>query len=318
MPNWVSNTMTVTGKSADLQKFVEQAGKPTPQDYKQAIGEAEPNGNSDKFSFWHFITPTELDYYFGEVKDEKPEGYEEWDREQQMAHDLKFTGKGWYDWNISNWGTKWDANSANIFDDFDPLDTNPSFGVVFETAWSIPTPVFQAMVEQHPDRVFDFESEEEQGWGAKYYGEAGELSLTQEWDIPQSHADYYNQGKDCYCGSGDYDEESWFDDCPRPDKAYYVVVTRTYKVTTHSAENAWELAQDNDPNEQMELLEDETMLFVNDENGERLFPVLDDTPKVKVCGHKFVPLHKGASEQTGWSCVFCNEERPLDPDPREE
>jgi hypothetical protein len=53
----------------------------------------------------------------------------------------KFGSKDWYDWCIKNWGTKWDACSveANM-----PWDSH-FLQVVFETAWSPPTGIYQTL-----------------------------------------------------------------------------------------------------------------------------------------------------------------------------
>jgi hypothetical protein len=329
MPNWVDNWVGVSGTEADLTAFLEKAKKPyatknskwnaDTKEYEQFDAM-----NDSPFSFWNFIEPEDKEAYFGDSK--KPEGYESWTSDEKLAHDLKFSGNGWYDWNIREWGCKWDASDVNV--DEPSLDGfgNASVSITFNTPWSIPEPVFRAMVAQHPTLDFDFECEEEQGWGAKFTSSDGDtdgersLIETESWDIPDSHSDYVARDREdsCVC-QWDEDEENWYDDCPREDKDFYVVVTKTYRVRTHTAENAWELAQDNDPDEQMELIEDETNIQVRGENGERLFPTLNDgEPKVKVCEHKFVPLSTmvdGKEKQVGFSCVFCREEKPLDTDP---
>jgi hypothetical protein len=294
MPNWVSNWVGVSGTEADVIAFLEKAKKPyTTTNKGKRFQDAEGNWkydadvvyeqeNTEEFSFWNFIEPEDKEAYFADAHGKKPEGYEGWDLAQKMAHDLKVTGNGWYDWNVREWGTKWDAGSVGVDELFKDGKGNASVSITFETAWSIPEPVFRAMVEQHPTLSFDFECEEEQGWGAKFTSsdgdEDGERSLieTESWDIPDSHADYASRDREDSCAcSWQEDEEDWYDDCPRSEKDFYVVVTKTYKVRTNTAENAWGLAQDNDPDEQMELLEDETYLFVKDENGERLYPTLD-------------------------------------------
>lgn len=43
----------------------------------------------------------------------------------------KYGKDNWYDWSYAHWGTKWDACESNVQD----------LTVVFETAWSCPTPV---------------------------------------------------------------------------------------------------------------------------------------------------------------------------------
>jgi hypothetical protein len=56
----------------------------------------------------------------------------------------------WYSWSIDKWGTKWGAYSFAI-DEEEP----GRLAVKFDTAWSFPTPVFDALVEQYPTLTFD-------------------------------------------------------------------------------------------------------------------------------------------------------------------
>lgn len=221
MPNWVYNFVTVEGDRKDLLAFAEKAeGKDS------KISDAEI---VNAIHFGAFIHPTdeELPYYKGELTDEKPEGYEKLSSAEQMAHSLKFSGRGWYDWNIREWGTKWDACEQNFTDQMGAGMLDYSFS----TAWSIPEPVFRAMVEQHPELSFKFSSREEQGWGAEYSGDEGELILMREWDIPSSHADYEaaDDLDGCICAHSDNGEE-WYGDCPR-DVEFYAYVTKAYKFT---------------------------------------------------------------------------------------
>lgn len=51
----------------------------------------------------------------------------------------------WYDWSIENWGTKWNAYDI----EFNGYDT-----WVFQTAWSHPVPIIQALSNKYPDLVF--------------------------------------------------------------------------------------------------------------------------------------------------------------------
>ena len=52
----------------------------------------------------------------------------------------------WYEWNIQNWGTKWEIDKGSC----DHLDEN-SFECEFETAWSPPEGIFYALREKYPD-----------------------------------------------------------------------------------------------------------------------------------------------------------------------
>ena len=74
------------------------------------------------------------------------------------------------------------------------------------------------MVEQHPDLSFSIRCEEEQGWGVEFDGTDGELSVTKEWDIPESHGDWdaIDNPDRCVCQWED-DITNWYSDCPRPE-----------------------------------------------------------------------------------------------------
>lgn len=349
MPNWVYNYVSISGKTEDLIAFARKAeqqhetqwlseewvrnedGTNTRIPEEERKVEIELSGKSD-LSFWNFIRPTdeELPYYFGHLVKEEDKPDPDATLDERMAKAMLFSGSGWYDWNIRNWGCKWDANDAELSTDLAELDgqTHSTLSYRFSTAWAVPQPIFEAMVKQHPELDFDFESEEEQGWGVKFTSSDGEedgeersLIETESWDIPASHADYVARDNEdgCVCNWGD-EEDDWFEDCPRSEKDFYVVITKTYRVTTHSAENAWELAQDNDPDEQMELL-DETQIWVKGENGERLYPTLGDgEPTEKLCNHRFVPRYVADENGEGsvysgvLACVFCNEERASEKD----
>ena len=52
----------------------------------------------------------------------------------------------WYDWNICNWGTKWEIDTGSC----DHLDEN-SFECECETAWSPPEGIFYALRQLFPD-----------------------------------------------------------------------------------------------------------------------------------------------------------------------
>jgi hypothetical protein len=346
MPNWVYNNISVSGKRDDLIAFAEKARQTHETQWLSKEWVSNEDGTNTRIpaeertieiemsdaqplSFWNFIRPTdeELPYYFGNKV--KPEDKPDPDatQDERLAKAMTFSGSDAYNWNIREWGTKWDANSAELYTDLTDLKDTDTLRYRCETAWSVPEPVFRAMVQQHPTLDFDFSCEEEQGWGVEFCSSDGEedgeersLIETKSWDIPESHADYVERDNldGCNCAYSE-DEEDWYDDCPRDETDFYVVVTKTYRVRTNTAENAWELAQDNDPDEQMELL-DETQIWVKGENGERLYPTMDTNgePTDKACEHRFVPNYKisvngeGVGEPTSVACVFCHEEKPTE------
>lgn len=62
----------------------------------------------------------------------------------------------WYDWSIANWGTKWNAYSFSMLEDEQAFK--------FDTAWSPPVPVFEALAERFPNLGIYCASFDE-GWG---------------------------------------------------------------------------------------------------------------------------------------------------------
>jgi hypothetical protein len=62
--------------------------------------------------------------------------------------------ENWYDWNVSNWGTKWDV-VPNITED----NTN-QITLTFDTAWSPPIEFYRAIIEEHGFEIMAFYNEE--------------------------------------------------------------------------------------------------------------------------------------------------------------
>ncbi len=53
----------------------------------------------------------------------------------------------WYTWSIEHWGTKWNAYEHSVSDE----------SLRFQTAWSIPAPVIECLIKQHPRSTVLFE-----------------------------------------------------------------------------------------------------------------------------------------------------------------
>jgi hypothetical protein len=80
--------------------------------------------------------------------------------------------QNWYDWNILNWGTKWEPTV-----DWIDLETDNQVFMVFDTAWGPPLQWYQYIEEQYGIKV-----------NATYL----------EWSM-------------CFCGIWDWDKEEHFD-----------------------------------------------------------------------------------------------------------
>ena len=56
----------------------------------------------------------------------------------------------WYDWQVNNWGTKWDIKGDVEINDID----DETCSLVFQTAWSPPEPIVVKLQEMFPDLTF--------------------------------------------------------------------------------------------------------------------------------------------------------------------
>ena len=147
MPNWFNFTLDVSGKKEDVQAFVENVK-----------GKEGTTYEDREFDFNHFIP--------------QPEGlYDE------KSEDDVFPN--WYNWNIENWGTKW---NALVDDSYVVADIpNPySYRYDMRTAWADPRPVIIKMIETYPDLDFEISGEEESNSYGIYVSTFEDVFLEEE------------------------------------------------------------------------------------------------------------------------------------------
>jgi hypothetical protein len=65
----------------------------------------------------------------------------------------------WYDWNLDNWGTKWDACNMNPPAFTDHGDGTAELVLIFDTAWSPAMPIFQHLLELGLSVTAEYEDE---------------------------------------------------------------------------------------------------------------------------------------------------------------
>jgi len=202
MPNWVSNSVRVTGDKKELKRFAEQAGRSYTRKYQDVEGKwYEAESNNEHLSFWNFVRPDDsiLDEYWGSER-----------QDLSLEEKLQHKTNHWYDWNIRNWGVKWDASDV-YFEDWDG-----ELAYDFETPWGFPYEALEVMVAQYPTLTFSVRFLEEQGWGGEALGMNGEFGYTDEWDIPDTHEERMLHIGYCQCEEMRDDELEWmYDDCPR-------------------------------------------------------------------------------------------------------
>lgn len=222
MPNWCSNSLYVSGDSDKVKEFKEWVITEVTdnqivrdENYNAVLGEdGQPLMKEvilEKFTFDKlFPTPKELLADVDPIPHKEGEDAEAYGK---RMHELieKYGHSGWYNWRVSNWGTKWDASESD-WDLEDGLLT-----VHFQTAWAPPIGWLENVAAQFAELTFKMTFQEE---GMGFCGRAdgtdgivdwqdGDVVLQDEeglevmWD---SEADRYK-----YVESGDIieDEDFW-------------------------------------------------------------------------------------------------------------
>ena len=102
---------------------------------------------------------------------------------------MKFKGNFWYDFNVREWGTKWDVavSDDNAYPDTELLE-HKSEGedqwlvYRFNTAWSPPAPAMEKLSALVPNCVVTLEFEEETGWGGEYEFVNGQMTAESSYE----------------------------------------------------------------------------------------------------------------------------------------
>ena len=151
MPNWCNNGITIShkdpamidrvikGQEGLLMEFI-----PTPKELVETVA--------------------------GFMGEDKRAAHEA----QQAANIAKYGYKDWYDWNVANWGTKWDFSLENV----DRVDEH-TVKAAFDSAWAPPTEAYAKLC------AMGFEIE-------AYYNEPG-MGFVGKWvgDEEDYFDDYY-------------------------------------------------------------------------------------------------------------------------------
>jgi hypothetical protein len=125
MPNWCSNHITVRGTDPVAIK---------------RLADAFDNG---EFCGTVVPMPEELNITSGFLGSPAEQRVLE---AKSAANLEKFGYANWYDFNVANWGTKWEIGGSGEVAEIE--DNSLSFSAPFESAWSPPIGVCEALVEQ--------------------------------------------------------------------------------------------------------------------------------------------------------------------------
>jgi hypothetical protein len=182
------NTLTITGEPSLVAEVGARLRAPIPQRDGDILTEVET-----EFSFWNIVKPEDsiLNEYHGIC-----------DSVGMLQEN------NWYNWNVRNWGCKWDARVTDTEIDLEA-------GILcyyFDTPWAPPEAVITTLSDLYPALTIRVRFIEEQGFGGEIELHDGTFTQLDEWDIPETHEEYEKAWDgDCYrCDQG----EDLFPDCP--------------------------------------------------------------------------------------------------------
>lgn len=74
----------------------------------------------------------------------------------QMMTNLskKYGAKDWYEWNVVNWGTKWDIDVNDIF--VESKRNKSTLQASFQSAWGPPLQAVKTLTKMHPELSVEF------------------------------------------------------------------------------------------------------------------------------------------------------------------
>lgn len=131
MPNWCENILTITGPQETLSRF-----------RKENRGKA--NGREESELLFSKVAP---------IPDSLAETVSPHRKRSLDETLLALVGKrqplDWFEWCVSNWGTKWEPNCQP-----DVEESDGELVYNLDTAWSPPLPWMEKASKQYPDLEF--------------------------------------------------------------------------------------------------------------------------------------------------------------------
>ena len=194
MPNWCYNGLTIEGNPSEINDLVAQLNRP----FKKIADNWNMETGKMEVKLYTYPNPV---FAFHNIYNHIEAGISDEDYIKQPDHSLPieeamlFKGNHWYDFNVREWGTKWDVAVSPDDKYPDTYIEGPTLNgdnlVVYynmHTAWSPPLPAVAKLSAQYPSLLFTLSYEEETGWG-------GETEFLRGEQI--SISEYSNKCRDC-------------------------------------------------------------------------------------------------------------------------
>lgn len=140
---------------------------------------------------------------------------DEWELGKAAWRNIRdFGAPTWYDWCISNWGTKWNAYGYSE----DAIDYHDGDTLCFQTAWSAPHPILEKLTQMFPDIMLEHE------WADEDIGQnCGRYSYQNGERIEEYYPESEAEAVEFACKLWDYDPLD-LDLCLNADGTKYICV----------------------------------------------------------------------------------------------
>ena len=162
MPNWCDNTLNISGELNELENF-----------YLENRNYSNEDNKNEELDFYKSV-PIPENIFIGDLS----------------LQERQTNPNNWYDWNLTNLGTKW-----NVSDAYYTKNENEII-YEFETAWSPPTSWLEKTANKYPNLIFKMKYCE---LGCGFAGELvlhGSVIVKHEtWD-PNEKWNYYEENEE--------------------------------------------------------------------------------------------------------------------------
>lgn len=158
MPNHVTNILTFANadekKIAEIKDFLKNGNRELDFNNIAPIPKELEGTRSPVF----IISQEEYDKQEERItKGEITENEKNWGLSRGLTQEIadkyikKFGHADWYNWQLDNWGTKWNAYEVFVGDDY----------IEFQTAWATPNEIFVKLSKIFPDVLFNIRYSDE-------------------------------------------------------------------------------------------------------------------------------------------------------------
>ena len=220
MPNWVFNTLTIEGNPWDVGRVETQLNQPfTIPVETHGVGDLTYNVKQVTYSNPVFAFHNIINYREHGIKDKE---YATQPARSKLdvndkgwwadTNKIRIKDKSWYNWNITNWGTKWDVAVADDekYPETELIEKgmngeNLVLVYRFNTAWGIPDEAMNSLSKQFPALLFTLSYEEETGWGGEREYLRGRCISSSEYNWQCRECGYQEMEEPPYCEDCEYD-----------------------------------------------------------------------------------------------------------------